>query len=92
MTVKTCSGCDANPERTPENFSYDKNSPDGLFHRCKICEADRVNRHYYDNQLHILDKRYQEYHDPEKHDAKKAYFADKRRAYRAKQREQALSA
>lgn len=58
MHEKTCSGCDANPARTPENFSLDKNSPDGLFHRCKVCEADRVSIYYLNNWQTISDERY----------------------------------
>lgn len=86
MHKNTCSGCDANPARTPDNFALDRNSPDGLFHRCKVCEADRLNIHYYNNQSAILEKRYQEYHDNA--DEKRAYFAQKRREYRAREREQ----
>jgi len=86
---KTCSGCDANPARTPDNFAYDKSSPDGLFHRCKVCEADRVNIYYYENQLAISDKRYERrLTDPDYAEREREATRKRVAAYRARQREQ----
>jgi hypothetical protein len=86
---KTCSGCDADPARTPDNFSSDKNSPDGLFHRCKVCEADRVNIYYYAHQLEISDTRYQRRNtDADYAERERERTRERVARYRARQREQ----
>ncbi len=55
---------------------------------CKECHRDTVSVNYYLNQTSILEKRYQDYHSPEKHEAKKAYFRD---YYHRKKRQQATA-
>lgn len=86
---KTCSGCDANPARTPENFDRDKNSPDGLFHRCKVCEADRKSIAYLNNWQTISDERYERrISDPDYAEREREATRKRVAAYRARQREQ----
>lgn len=89
MSKKTCSGCDANPARTPDNFALDKNSPDGLFHRCKVCEADRVSIYYANNWQAISDERYERRAtDPAYAEREREATRKRVAAYRARQRDQ----
>ncbi len=86
---RTCSGCDANPARTPDNFDYDKTSPDGLFHRCKVCEADRKSVYYVNNWQTISDKRYERRNtDPVYAERERETTRARVARYRARQREQ----
>lgn len=53
---------------------------------CKACRSDSDSIWYTNNRDEILEARYQDYHDPDKHEAKKAYFAEYRRKERAAKR------
>lgn len=53
---------------------------------CAECRKDSSSIYYNNNRDAILEARYQAYHDPATHEAKKAYFAAKRREYRAAKR------
>lgn len=90
-TMKTCSNpqCECKHPPTKEFWPLDKSEPDGFSIYCKVCNTDRTLTHYYNHQMDILEARYQAYHDPDKHEKTKAYFAKKRREYRAAQREAA---
>lgn len=81
-----CAGCGCPFPRTEEYYSKDAKSPDGLNRCCRICENDRVSKWYYNNQTDILERRYQKYHDPDTIKQTRAYFAQKARERRAKQR------
>lgn len=83
----TCSTCGCEYPRTDEYFNRHPQTVDGLRPDCKWCDRDDASKAYYNNQMQILDKRYQDYHDPANIEAKRAYFAQKRREYRARQRE-----
>lgn len=94
MYAKACSACECeyradDPEQMSEHFCKDKNSPDGLFHRCKVCEADRVSIYYANNWQTISDERYERRATDPDYAAREREATRKRVAdYRARQRAQ----
>ncbi len=91
MQDNGCAGCGCLFPRTEDYYSKDAKTADGLNRYCRICENDRSSKHYYRNQLTILEKRYQKYHDPQTIEQTRAYFAQKARERRAKQRTSAVA-
>lgn len=86
---KTCANpqCQCKHPATKQYWPLDKSEADGFSIYCHDCNRDRSSAHYCNHRFDILEARYKAYHDPDQHDAKKAYFAQKRREYRAAQRE-----
>ncbi len=51
---------------------------------CIECRLDKKSINYCNNYEDILERQRQAYHDPAKHEANKAYHAQKQREYRAR--------
>lgn len=81
-----CSTCGCEYPRTDEYFNRHPSTADGLRPDCKVCQQNENDIYYDRNRFAILDKRYEEYHA--NIEAKRAYFAQKTRERRARQREQ----
>lgn len=90
MSEKTCSecGCTFYGDDIRENFNRHPQTDDGLRPDCKVCQGNGFSIYYLNNRADLLERRWQNYHDPQKHEANKAYFAQKARERRARLREQ----
>ncbi len=88
MHEKTCSVCACTfyDDDVRANFNAHPQTADGLRPDCKTCQAIENDIYYDRNRFAILDKRYEEYHA--NIEEKRAYFAQKARERRARQREQ----
>ena len=70
--MKTCTKC--NQSKNTEDFSRDKNRPDGLYPQCRICKSGADKQYYTQNKKKIINS-VKSYYENNK-DLKKEYYEE----------------